>query len=313
MKKGKNRDKDKKDLKILKRLIERQIIMEEGVEAEKQINAGGGENITKRFVLPREERLKARLDSLKESLDSLQVSHPEIVGMTLYGSMVTGSATESSDIDGFVFLEESKAGDYLTDEDWQWAEEERHDYERKKPEWSTSVGVSEIDLAATHRYSPIVQEALKGKGLTDEQIKHIRVRVISDEIIGNELTKTLESENEFIKYQGDIVMWNKKMDELPIDQWPSWDEKPEYPNRYTIDWKIPALFHLEVGKELNHYRNEVVRRLKKAGDSGERVWKQIIGHTADMERHMRGSNYPHLYPTTIDEATNFYHLEANTK
>lgn len=282
--------------------------MEDGSEKNTQGVTANDEVVTKRFNSPKEEQLKSRLDTLRTTFNTLQQSNPEIIGLTLYGSMATGGAKETSDIDGFVFLEEGKTKERLTEEDYHWAEEKRQQYEKTKPEWSTSKGVSKIDLAATHRYR-IVHEALMAKGLTDEQIKHIRIRVISDEIVRDELEKTLESERKFIKYKEDTVAWDKKLDELPFDQWPPWDEKPKFPDQYNVDWKIPAMFHLEIGRGLAHYRSEVVKLLKQAGEVGERVWKHVIGNTADMERHMRGSNYSHLYPTTLDEALNYYHIE----
>lgn len=284
--------------------------MEDGSENNTQQVMANDEVVTKRFNLPKEEQLKSRLDTLKTTFNTLQQSNPEIIGLTIYGSMATGGAKETSDIDGFVFLEEGKTKEHITEEDYHWAEEESQQYEKTKPEWSTSRGVSDIDLAATHRYRPIVHETLKAKGLTEEQIKHIRIRVVSDEIIRDELEKTLESERKFIKYKEDMATWDNKLDELPFDQWPSWDEKPKFPDQYIVDWKIPAMFHLEIGRGLTHYRSEVVKQLREAGEVGERVWQHVIGNTADMERHMRGSNYPHLYPTTLDEALNYYHIET---
>ena len=277
-------------------------------DTNKLISNANDETTITRFVLPREESLRRRLGLVKTALNLLQSSHPEVIGMTLYGSMVTGGAIESSDIDGFVFVEESTVVPSLTEEDWQWAEEEQKEYKRKRPEWSTSRGVSRVDLAVTHRYRSIFDDVLTTQGLTEEQIKDIRIRVISDEIIREEVNNAILSEKEFLKYREDTAAWDKLREELPYEQWPSWDERPEFPDLNFIDWKISALFHLEIGRGLKHYRTEVVRRLKEAGGIGELVWKQIISRTADLERHMRGSYYPHLYPATLDEAISYYKL-----
>ncbi len=64
-----------------------------------------------------------------------------------------------------------------------------------------------------------------------------------------------------------------------------------------------------MGEFRKEWGNEIVNNLEKRGEAGERIWKQIIGSTADIKRHMRGSNYPHLYPQTLKEASEYYRLE----
>lgn len=267
----------------------------------------------KRFTLPKEKHIKTRLHATREALSELQDTHPEVVGMTLYGSMVSGRAKETSDIDGFVFLEEKQAKDRLSEKDWEWAKAKKEEDKRNRPEWSTAEGTSELDLAATHKYKPLIDSVLKKKSLTDDQIEHMRVRVVGRQTIQDELVSAVDEEEKLSKYALEMATWDKMLNKLPIEKWPNLGDRPQYPDIKMVDWKIPAMFHLEVGRGLNHYRKQVVNHLKQNGKAGERVWKSIITRTADMERHLRGSEHPDQYPQTLEKAADYYHLQSEQK
>jgi len=145
-----------------------------------------GEALQKRFELPKDEQIRERLVSFQNAISSLQESNPEVVGATVYGSMVTGSAKETSDIDGFVFIDAKRAKGNLTDEDWQ----------RAKREAEKQEGIDEIDLAVINHYQVVVDKSLEAANLTEHQAKGIRVRAISDEIIMRELDQAVESEKQ---------------------------------------------------------------------------------------------------------------------
>ena len=121
----------------------------------------------------------------------------------------------------------------------------------------------------------------------------------------------MKAKNKYDEYRKDLEQWETKLTSLPYDEWPSEEERPQPPDRHAVAWKISALFDLAVGRGLDQYRGQVIRHLCQSGTAGERVWKQVIGSTSDMERHMQGSNYSHLYPTSLDGAASYYNLNLH--
>jgi hypothetical protein len=59
----------------------------------------------KRFLLSDNEQIRERLDNLQELINELKEEHPEIVGMTVFGSSTLGYSSKSSDIDGHIIID----------------------------------------------------------------------------------------------------------------------------------------------------------------------------------------------------------------
>lgn len=248
----------------------------------------------KRFVLPEDPQIRERLDQTRNGFKRLKESCPEAIAMTIYRSMVKGAAREESDIDSFVFFEEEATRRQLINEDWTWAKKEKESSDRNP---------SELDLAAIHHYKPIIKKVMEEVGLSGKQLQDMRVRVISNKIISEELIRAAENDAK-------VVKWERKTDEigkLPVEEWIKL-ERPKHPDFYSLDWKISTIFHLAIGRSLTPYREKVLAILASQGEVGERVWKQIIGSVANMEKSMRGSNYPNLYPQTIEAARKYFSL-----
>lgn len=253
------------------------------------------EQISKRFSLPQDENIRSRLHQVRAGFQELQSQNPEVVGMTLFGSMVKGTAHQDSDIDSFIFIEGEQFKQRITDEAKQWAEQELT--ERTSSRYSSPQ--KSIDLAAQYQYEPVIEATMIAQGLTPEQIKHMRVRVISNDLIEQELTRAINYEKAFAEFM-------RQSDEWMSGQSSSFDEAPERPELVIIDWKIPALFHVAIGNKLDLYRKHIITTLEEQGDIGEKIWKHIITHTADMERNMQASTYDHLFPTTLKQAKELY-------
>lgn len=72
------------------------------------------ENIEHRFSLSDEQFSRDRLNTLRDALMLAQSEHPEILALSLFGSMTKGTAKETSDIDAYVFVDSEQVhdGDY---------------------------------------------------------------------------------------------------------------------------------------------------------------------------------------------------------
>ncbi|MBY0111086.1 hypothetical protein K2Y00_03760 [Patescibacteria group bacterium] len=69
----------------------------------------------RRFVLSRVPELRERIFHLQKVFSDLQKEHPELVGLSLYGSHTKGYADFLSDIDGVVFVDFDEAQKRGTD------------------------------------------------------------------------------------------------------------------------------------------------------------------------------------------------------
>ncbi len=72
---------------------------------ERRITASEDESLeVKRFILSRNPEVQERLRVLREVFKELQGKYPEIISLSLYGSLTKGYATEDSDIDAFLHI-----------------------------------------------------------------------------------------------------------------------------------------------------------------------------------------------------------------
>ena len=264
----------------------------------------------KRYILSKDRQINERLGIVENVFKKLQQQHPETIGMTLYGSLVTGGAHEKSDIDGFIFIDEIATRNF-TEDDMKWAKTERAKAESSKPKWSTSKTTELDDLAATSHYTPKVERLFNEAGIPREMIEDVRIRIISQKIIHQEIQRAIDEEGRIVEHEEKQKRWLEMLEQKSAIGLLRLHERPAYPKTESIDWKIPALFHLAVGNGLESYRSVVLQKLASQDVLGGRVWKKIIDRTADMEQHLRGSNYTHLYPQTIEEAVAKYNLNIS--
>ncbi len=59
----------------------------------------------KRFILSLDAESEKRLATLQEVVADLKKKYPEIIGLSLYGSLVKGYADRTSDIDGYLLYD----------------------------------------------------------------------------------------------------------------------------------------------------------------------------------------------------------------
>ncbi len=273
---------------------------------------------SKRFIVTSEQQPKARLAAFRQALTEARAHFPEIVGATLYGSMVKDTAHEGSDVDAYIFVDLDAAKQHFTSEDYRLAEEEAKTVVREEQAQRQQIDTENPapiqaprveDLIARKRYRPGFVSALEKTGLAPDDMKDIRVRVLSQEVINQDLSMAVKQELKLVDWEKQLVEVNK----TDFNNYWEWTKNNPRPNFRFGDLRISSLFHLAIGRNLDQYRGYVLDFLSSNGASGERVWKGIIGRTADMERSFVGSNYQNLYPQTIDSAKAYYHLNGRTK
>lgn len=115
----------------------------------------------KRFVLSPDPELLKRLRSLHEALKKAKKYNPEIISIGLFGSMTKGYATESSDIDAVLFINETKL-----------------DQRRKDEHLDSDYG------SVTHYKDNFIRQLQDALQLTSiEQLKDFRVEYVSADLL----------------------------------------------------------------------------------------------------------------------------------
>lgn len=233
----------------------------------------------KRFLLSSEPFAKERMASIQETLREMKHKYPEVLSFCTFGSMVKGTAHEKSDIDGYLFVDADQAA-------------QRHPEEsiiNMTPKEEYTKHRKEISLQAYFRpdirreYEKLLRDSLQQKfDLYDEQVRHIRVLPINREIIDQHVQE-LEP---WATGRADHVVW------------PS-------PN-------IFAMFHLAIGSGVRPYRRYLLERLGTMGESGERIWQEIIRNVEMLEQNFQ-ENTGKRYPKSLEDAQKLYGKTDLTK
>jgi len=71
-------------------------------EERRELASTYGDLERKRFLLSRNPELKERLEILQVLVYEMQKEHPEIISLSLFGSLTKGYATPESDYDGYI-------------------------------------------------------------------------------------------------------------------------------------------------------------------------------------------------------------------
>ena len=74
-------------------------------EERRELASTYGDLERKRFLLSRNPELKERLEILQVLVYEMQKEHPEIISLSLFGSLTKGYATPESDYDGYINID----------------------------------------------------------------------------------------------------------------------------------------------------------------------------------------------------------------
>lgn len=254
----------------------------------------------KRFVIPKESIGYERLNKTQEVIEQVKKNYPEILSLCVFGSSTKGRSVEKSDIDGYLFVDAQVVAEKIGA-----SENEVLVTEVNKTVYSETSSVYFVDDIGD-RYNHLVRTGVKEKlGLSDEQVKHLRTRPISREIID-------ERVEDWKNWDADMQEYRKQSEDH-CKKWEAGDYSsmgPDVPEFMDTRY-LPYMFHLAIGKGIQEYREYLIAKLTKLGDSGERIWVEVIKGTEEMENHLRAGTEIY-YPKTLTEATQQYSLRTLT-
>jgi predicted nucleotidyltransferase len=231
----------------------------------------------KRFEIQSEGFVRERFKAVRKGLDLIKKDNPNILGLTIYGSMVKGRAHEASDIDGYLYIDAER----LARE-----EEESALNERREPRQVT-FNVGEVGKLATYPaehlydvFKPLIIARFTESGhLKEEQVQDINVRPISAEIINEHIESMVHK----------LTESRETGTEAQIE-----------PSQNLF-----GLFHLAIGHELDTFRTQVIEKLEALGGDGELIWRAIINESEKLEQYMYTDTRIN-YPKTLASARKKY-------
>jgi len=255
----------------------------------------------KRFVLSKEPFVKERMEAVKQVVDDIKSVHPEVLSFCMFGSMTSGRANPDSDIDGYLFVDASKTAE-------KNSKAPADILETTKPEEGSirTYFVPEVE----NEYSGTMRQELIGRlNLTPEQVQHVRVRPISEQIISEHVEDLREQVKDLREFQTRVAEWESRNPEgsgRPIQEVIDYyEQRPKHPGFPSPSVTLQSMFHLQVGNGIQPYRTHLINQLSGMGKEGEEVWKAIIQGTEMMESHLQ-TDTGKLYPRTLENAKKMY-------
>lgn len=242
-----------------------------------------------RFQVP--EHSAKTLRHFENELRSFTMQHPEIVGVTVFGSQVKGTARAEgdpkgkSDIDAFIFVDETIAG--LSDEVLSGVSTTKD-----SPNWRQMH--YEVER-------PFITLFAKAANYSESDLKDVRLRLLSQSRIDHDLQGMQTFLTDLTKY------------EAGTGTRPNFDQRP--------DSDLARIFHIQLGNQLNEYRSYVLHSLKRLGPIGDQIWerffyretlsfengKLVKGMSDEAVQFIEKRNA--LYPHTVDQAIEYFHLQ----
>ncbi|NTV22557.1 MAG: hypothetical protein HGB03_03275 [Candidatus Yonathbacteria bacterium] len=221
----------------------------------------------KRFELPIQDEAKARLDTFRATIKDLQKENPEVLGATIYGSMIKGKQARSeSDVDSFLYVD---AENLL----------------------STNIAIDS--------YRQKVMEKLGAENNENSKYyEDLRVQPLSTAIIEKEIEDQLSFYQKTEEYK---QMLNEKYGEA------SDKEKEtlllQEPDFRTIQFGISGMFHARIGSGIEKYRKVFIEKLATMPnkDVAEKLWDEVASQIRTMEQR-KDPNVVIETPDTLKDA-----------
>lgn len=247
-------------------------------------------NTPKRFSPSPDDFAVKRRKGLRETVKQLQGEHPEVLGLTLYGSLIKTRSEEEairlresadkarhrpdSDIDGFLIVD-AKEVERLTGD--------ANVVEFEHTEGNITNAHFRRDIR--EQYLGDIRRALQKRlpDLSDEQVGSIYIIPVSEEIID-----TL------------LAAWEKAIEGRSPFQ-PSLEARREA----RVSPHLYHLFFLAVEHGVEKYRKYILDRLSALGEKGENMWLELIT-LVEMTEQDSTLDPNRRYPRILTEAYKVY-------
>ncbi len=243
-----------------------------------------------RFELPTNEVAKERLDIFRKAVKEFQTEHPEVLGATVYGSMIKGKqANESSDIDACVYID-SDSEDYAgQDEDFY------------KESLIAKTGLVDGD-----------------DGL--EYVEHLKPVLINEKKIDDEITaqasffsKEKEIDKRILELNDEMKKAEIGTDSARVLECKKEKEKlyKEKLNTRNTEFWLTGMFHARVGSGIEKYRKMFLEKIASLPDKdiSERIWSKDVAESLRIFEERWDSSTEVLIPKTLEKALEVYHPE----
>lgn len=225
----------------------------------------------RRYEPPTNEIARQRLDTFRESVKQFQKERPEILGATLYGSMMKGSqAREESDIDAFMYID----GELLKDKN--------------------------VD---TEKYRTTFLENFGGKDSGErEYFEDLRLKELSSEIIDKEIEDQISHYKEYKNYKNTL---DEKYAEATTEKDKETLLKQE-PFR-NFDFAISGMFHPRIGTGIEKYRKVFLEKMRSISDReiAEKIWGEVAFNLRTYETR-KDPTVEIVIPETLEDAMRLY-------
>ena len=197
----------------------------------------------KRFQIPKEgEGWYERLKGVQDVIRTMQQECPEVLSFTVYGSVVKGTATERSDIDGTLFIDITPSEDEVLNQDI-------------------------LEAVQSERYVDRFKYDLEHQlGFTPEQVGNdIYIETISEQDVENAAAQYLADKERFAE---ELEVWRRTRRatgkteknlfgiEVPIYEY---DGEEPRPPKFPLN--IMAMFNMDIGGGIRKYRKRFLETL----------------------------------------------------
>lgn len=257
----------------------------------------------KRFTLSSEWHAEEKIEALKQAVAELRAEHPECVGVSLFGSLVKGTAKPESDIDALVLVDPDVIPDAGDEPQVAYARFDHALFQNGAPKQVT-FHYPDLRQDLRERYEQLARSAIQRHlpSLTDAQLEHVFVDPMNERLLREMLDEIIAS---YKKYPDGVPQHTFHLTHS-ITQG---EEGRQVPDGMRIEPNqlLYMLFHLDVGGGLPPYRRLLINRLKAEGEVGEQVWRQLISLTESWEQQNKlGEPTGLRYPRTLSEAEQVY-------
>ncbi|MDQ5971092.1 MAG: transf 2 protein [Patescibacteria group bacterium] len=236
----------------------------------------------RRFLPAAESSAKLRLDNFRTGIKDFQKKNPEVLGATVYGSMIKGDqAKETSDVDAFLYIDN----------------ETLPEDEKNKNE-----DVVESEYRNNFLKSLNIPEDEASKYYGD-----LRPKLLDSKTLDNDIKSRIEHDNQMKAY--------KKMLEEKYTYDASDEEKEKLLSQepqFKNDFAISGMFHARVGSGIEKYRRLFLEKVKALPDEemAEQIWKDVYFDLKTYEERSDPSKKIEI-PSTLKDALRVYHPDLS--
>lgn len=232
-----------------------------------------------RFLPATESIAHARLDNFRSKIKEFQKEHPEILGATVYGSMIKGDqAKATSDIDAYVYIDEDKI---------------------PKDIWIDNTYLLEQLYLKKFENKLDLPEGDFGKYYHD-----MKTKVLSDNILQNEIENFIDYEKDNEAHKA-MLKTTYRFDMLEEEKEALFQSAPALAH---VSPAIAGMFHARVGTGIDKYRHLFLEKINALPDRNlaRKIWESTQFTLNTFEKREDPTKTIEI-PSTLDHALRIYH------